>query len=388
MDRILILLLIVLATDLSSATPRCEAVFDSPRTFLMVSNQSPNSSSSVENFFTTQGRDLYYRIDDPTEKVSGREPVVLLHGLGDHSGRLNPLADQLLQKGHRVIRIDLHGHGRTLDHYLMGGGGLKDPVPLDHQVEDVIQLLLSLRLKSFILAGHSYGGGVASAIASKASSRQISARMKIKKMVLIAPFVMDLRNYYQSGLLSKEALWDRYLKALGPMKNIRNMVQQGRDFADAWMMLGLARMMRLYQKGSPMGGATIKNVEDHLEAGSERFMRTSYRRYFELIGKSEGLAEQKGFEETIEIQVESSIKATQGISKYSLFSPEFKPWSKTIETTIIAGTMDGLVPLDLLIKTKDHLENQGYEINFSKIQSGHLIPQKSPDEVANLISPP
>lgn len=53
---------------------------------------------------------LFYRrweVEDP------RRRVVLVHGLGDHSGRFVPLARELAARGCRVLAMDLRGHGRS-----------------------------------------------------------------------------------------------------------------------------------------------------------------------------------------------------------------------------------------------------------------------------------
>jgi len=95
------------------------------------------------------GLHLHYRADgDPSQPV-----VVLLHGFGDAFTTWEGWTP-VLAKAHRVLRLDLPGHGltRAPDGYRASAAG---------DVEVVEAFASSQGLTRFALAGNSMGGGIA-----------------------------------------------------------------------------------------------------------------------------------------------------------------------------------------------------------------------------------
>jgi pimeloyl-ACP methyl ester carboxylesterase len=84
-------------------------------------------------------------------------PLILLHGLGASSYTWRKVIPELA-KNHRVIAIDLKGFGKS-DKPLDSRYSLLDHARL---IEDFI---LRRKLRNVTLTGHSYGGGVALAVA-------------------------------------------------------------------------------------------------------------------------------------------------------------------------------------------------------------------------------
>lgn len=84
--------------------------------------------------------------------------VVLLHGFLENRFMWKDVSKELV-KTHRVISIDLLGHGQT--------GCLGYVHPMDLIAEAVHAVLKSLRLRKVILIGHSMGGYVSLAFAEK-----------------------------------------------------------------------------------------------------------------------------------------------------------------------------------------------------------------------------
>jgi pimeloyl-ACP methyl ester carboxylesterase len=82
-------------------------------------------------------------------------PLVLVHGLRDHSHSFDELARGLIDRFH-VLAIDLRGHGdsETTPYYAFG-----------HFVLDLHNLVRALRLQKPILVGHSMGGEIVSRVA-------------------------------------------------------------------------------------------------------------------------------------------------------------------------------------------------------------------------------
>ena len=77
-------------------------------------------------------------------------PLVLVHGLRDHSHSFDDLARGLVDRWH-VLALDLRGHGdsETTPYYAFG-----------HFVLDLHNLVRALRLQRPVLVGHSMGGEI------------------------------------------------------------------------------------------------------------------------------------------------------------------------------------------------------------------------------------
>jgi pimeloyl-ACP methyl ester carboxylesterase len=95
-------------------------------------------------------------------------PVVLLHGLLDSSRGWSSTARALR---HPTVAIDLAGFGRS---------DLPARPRLSSYAEDVTDVLALLRLDRFVLVGHSFGGGVAAAVAEMMPD-------EVAALILLAP---------------------------------------------------------------------------------------------------------------------------------------------------------------------------------------------------------
>ncbi|MBX2804484.1 MAG: alpha/beta hydrolase [Hyphomicrobiales bacterium] len=106
---------------------------------------------------------------------SGRgKPLILLHGLGASSYTWRKVIPDLA-KSYRVIAIDLKGFGKS-DKPLDSRYSLLDHARL---IEDFI---LRRKLRDVTLAGHSYGGGIALAVAL---NLQESGYDHVSKLILV-----------------------------------------------------------------------------------------------------------------------------------------------------------------------------------------------------------
>src|ERR1700716_231143 len=98
------------------------------------------------------GINLYYETHG-----SGR-PLVLLHG-GLGSGEMFGPVLPLLAERHKVIAVDLQGHGRTAD--------IDRPIDIRLMAGDIAALIDHLRVDRPDIVGYSLGGGVALHTAAK-----------------------------------------------------------------------------------------------------------------------------------------------------------------------------------------------------------------------------
>ena len=87
--------------------------------------------------------------------------VVLVHGTMDRSSSFGRVVRHL--DGHRVVRYDRRGYGRSVD--------LGPPEGFDQQVDDLLGVIDETSAGAAIVAGHSYGGTIAVAAAQRAPDR-------------------------------------------------------------------------------------------------------------------------------------------------------------------------------------------------------------------------
>ena len=115
---------------------------------------------SAATLKTADGLDLYVRRWE-TEGVAHQWTFVVLHGLGEHSGRYQHFAEWFAPRGATVYAMDHRGHGRS-------GGRRGDAPSLSALLEDIDQVVVRARNESggpLILIGHSFGGLLAIAYA-------------------------------------------------------------------------------------------------------------------------------------------------------------------------------------------------------------------------------
>lgn len=108
--------------------------------------------------------------------------LLVVHGLQEHSGRYDGLAERALASGLAVGAVDLVGHGKS-----PGRRGHIDSFEADHlgAVDALVRRVERERPDvPLILVGHSLGG----LIAARWAQRRVFAR-RLRGLVLISPFV-------------------------------------------------------------------------------------------------------------------------------------------------------------------------------------------------------
>ncbi|MFZ0872713.1 MAG: alpha/beta fold hydrolase [Rhodanobacter sp.] len=113
----------------------------------------PRHLSRHQYLHATDGCRLAYRDGGPADG----NVVILLHGMAGTSDTWDGVARALIAGGHRVIALDLRGHGRS---------ARAASYPLPDFSTDVITLLDHLALAQVDLIGHSLGGFVALSVAA------------------------------------------------------------------------------------------------------------------------------------------------------------------------------------------------------------------------------
>jgi pimeloyl-ACP methyl ester carboxylesterase len=107
-------------------------------------------------FDTREGVRLHY-----TDAGSGRPALLFVHGWSSNLRHWEPQARHF-RRHHRVLRVDLRGHGRSPAPDLPVRG-----YSIPRHAEDLAALLRRLRLRSVVAVGHSSGGWVSLALAAR-----------------------------------------------------------------------------------------------------------------------------------------------------------------------------------------------------------------------------
>ncbi len=122
---------------------------------LVTSGETAPAQADIGRIISLRGGDLQVREDGPPDAPT----IVLLHGFASSIHWWNGLTP-LLARRHRVIRIDLLGHG--------GSQKPRDGYAVDHRAALVQQALALLGVEHALVVGHSMGGVVATALVERA----------------------------------------------------------------------------------------------------------------------------------------------------------------------------------------------------------------------------
>jgi lipase len=102
---------------------------------------------------------------------AGAEAVVCVHGLAQHGGIYDELAETLVAARRRVLAVDLRGHGSS---------GYEPPWNLATHVDDLLETATERGIESATWIGHSFGGLVLATLAARAPER-------VQRLALLDP---------------------------------------------------------------------------------------------------------------------------------------------------------------------------------------------------------
>ncbi len=174
--------------------PKCVRYF-SVSTFQNQEVISKTSIVTFRGFIATSQIPVYLKIERPIKEPN--RWVILIHGLLDSHRAWNDMVPYFLKQGIGVVRLDLHGHGKTFfkqyestlsshsEHF-------KVPYEIDYRenvdlVVEILKYLEKFGVHKPTLIGHSMGGAIALAASQKVA--EISS-----KVILIAPYVYRLER--------------------------------------------------------------------------------------------------------------------------------------------------------------------------------------------------
>jgi pimeloyl-ACP methyl ester carboxylesterase len=145
----------------------------------LVTRQSAEASGNPT--LSLDGGNIYVRQDGPLDAPA----LVLIHGLAASTRSWDALVP-LLISSHRVIRIDLLGHGRSAK---PAGGGYGMP----EQGRRVAEAMDRLGVEHAAVVGHSTGGVVATALAEQ--------RPDLVTSLVLVDTAPDLKAFRSSGFV-------------------------------------------------------------------------------------------------------------------------------------------------------------------------------------------
>src|SRR5271170_4365817 len=114
--------------------------------------------SSWRNVLSTDGTKLFCRgweIEGPAKGT-----ILMIPGLGEHTGRYVHVGDFFRKAGFNVIGIDVRGQGRS-------GGTPGYAERYDQFLEDVRAGIRMVKVFPLFIFGHSFGGQLALAMAAR-----------------------------------------------------------------------------------------------------------------------------------------------------------------------------------------------------------------------------
>ena len=150
------------------------------------------TESTLSTFTASDGENLAVQDWHLPEDVKPRGIVLLVHGLGEHAGRYDPLARALNEWGFAVRGYDQYGHGEST--------GIRGALPYPNRLlDDLADLVESARVRHpglpLILLGHSLGGLVAASFVAR-------TLLAVDALVLSSPALAARLNPVQKMLMA------------------------------------------------------------------------------------------------------------------------------------------------------------------------------------------
>ena len=125
-----------------------------------------------------EGRTIAYR------RAGQGRPVVLLHGITEHSGCFAPI-QQRLSETYDVLAIDLAGHGESHS---------PEVVTLAEVIGDIGVLLAAETIEALLLIGHSYGAVAAAALAAQGVGRGLVLIDQVMELTAFRDLLISHRS--------------------------------------------------------------------------------------------------------------------------------------------------------------------------------------------------
>lgn len=323
-------------------------------------------------------------------KVGSQKTVWLfIHGLGDEMSKMEGLAAKAEKDGFGILRIDLHGHGKTLSRFLRENEN-KLPTELDYQdnIEDLMGLVQSLKIKDLVIVGHSYGGGIAYGLSAALS--QIYGRHKthVRSVHMLAPYVQRVDKFLKAYFGSSKFLKDTTESSIpSSFKLTQAYFRTIMDPFLSFVFFFDSQLQSAREKTAYFLSAE-KTQDFVMDPMMEQFLRLAYRRYFITEAEQSGLETSPDVLRKIDLKVKMALLVTKGIRSFDLLDSALELPAPHAPLQIIGGEKDTLVLPAQLKKLDKRLSQQKipHDLQFLKgAPSHHLFPRTMPDEIYQMI---
>jgi len=181
--------------------------------------------------------------------------VLLIHGLGDHSGRYLKLARVLMEKGMGVYTFDFPGHGKS--------PGKRGHTTIEKIMEIMDEIIEEIKEKP-ILFGHSFGGLVAIRYAETRPDKPkgvIASSPLLGESMLVSNVEKTLVKLF--GLLVPTLTWNNRMIPELLSRNPRSIIYYTKDpLVHNKISIGLARslvinMKKAFEEAGNINGSNI-----------------------------------------------------------------------------------------------------------------------------------
>jgi pimeloyl-ACP methyl ester carboxylesterase len=358
--------------------------------YFLVAFLVSSASTSKAKIFSAQGLSL-------SKSPSGRSMVydykpgrkdtvwVFIHGLGDEMSKLQGLAELAEQEGYGILRMDLQGHGFTLKQYLKTHQALPVRLNFEDNVQDIQQILLENHIQNVVLVGHSYGGGIAYALAAELRLSRIS---EVKSLHMLAPYVQRIDKFLKDYYQSPEYMINQTADGLSMTGVSADLIRNSMQPFFSWIQLMTAGS-RFIQDQARRSMA-LQAVEDQmLDPLLQGLMEKSFQEYLLKTypgGKWEQLTDVQRKE--LKMKVEAAIRVTKGIRSFDLLDTSRALPVVQVPLQILGGKKDSLVLPAQLQELDRRLtsEKVAHQLEFMEgPASTHLFPRQQPKEVFSRI---
>ena len=144
-------------------------------------------------------------------KIAGEGfPLLILHGWGRGIESFTEVQENLAQKGWQVIAVDLPGFGKTEEPKEVWG--------VNEYTNFVLEFAEKLRLKKWVLLGHSFGGQIAVNLVAKHPE-------KVEKLILVAPAAIRKEPGKREHIIRIFAKGANFFLALIPSNSLQSKVR-------------------------------------------------------------------------------------------------------------------------------------------------------------------
>lgn len=334
----------------------------------------------------TEGLRMSFDYSRAVKRTAPRPSAILIHGVLDRREDLDGLANELSRLGWDLLRVDLLGHGRTLE-LNRGVVDVRSPIEFQTQVSMLTALIAMIDqrfdLRRLVIIGHSLGGGLAMPLAKEARAAGVATIATVP----IAPLLLSLDKFLRRQGLTPDVLgfYNERLIAKLHIQNVSE-VYSNSLYIQMWQTFFrvLVEPALLISK-SPQMEQFIEIMSSINDPLLRNFMEKNFRKY--QVSKNNQRPNSAKLTETeIDEFVQGGIAATEGARGVDFQAKHGATGlDPNIATLLISGDLDEVVIPPQVADFRAYAEKKGFDVTFAEISGNHFLPQEQPQVVSSLI---